>query len=144
MLNSQNINIENSLIRVKLLNKNNSKVIKLLKRSDFIAMKSEFRVKARGLTIQARKRTNDELLRGGNSVRVGFTCSRKVGGAVRRNYAKRRLKHLARECLPRLGRHGWDYNLIGYHKSTEEMNFDNLRKSFVNAIEQIHMFERAK
>jgi ribonuclease P protein component len=46
------------------------------------------------------------------SMGAGFTASRKVGGAVVRNRAKRRLREAARLTLPALGRSGCDYVLI--------------------------------
>jgi ribonuclease P protein component len=46
------------------------------------------------------------------SVRVGFTASRKVGNAVVRNRAKRRLRAAAAAVVPALGRPGTDYVLI--------------------------------
>ena len=46
------------------------------------------------------------------TVRVGFTASRKVGNAVVRNRAKRRLRAVAAEVLARDGRWGTDYVLI--------------------------------
>jgi ribonuclease P protein component len=45
-------------------------------------------------------------------MRVGFTATRKVGGAVVRNRAKRRLREAARALLPELGKPGFDYVLI--------------------------------
>jgi len=44
--------------------------------------------------------------------RYGITASRKVGGAVERNRAKRRLRALIREILPSLARPGVDYVFI--------------------------------
>ncbi|MCB1884868.1 MAG: ribonuclease P protein component [Geminicoccaceae bacterium] len=46
------------------------------------------------------------------SIGVGFTASRKVGGAVQRNRAKRRLRAAAADLVPRLGRPGHDYVLV--------------------------------
>jgi ribonuclease P protein component len=43
---------------------------------------------------------------------VGFTATRKVGGAVVRNRAKRRLREAARRLVPLHGRPGHDYVLI--------------------------------
>ena len=45
-------------------------------------------------------------------LRVGFTASRKVGNAVIRNRAKRRLREAAALVLPLAGRKGTDYVLI--------------------------------
>ena len=43
---------------------------------------------------------------------IGLTASKKVGSAVRRNRARRRLRALAREILPLAGTAGTDYVLI--------------------------------
>ena len=46
------------------------------------------------------------------AIRAGFTATRRVGGAVVRNRAKRRLREVARQLLPELGRPGCDYVFI--------------------------------
>jgi ribonuclease P protein component len=46
-------------------------------------------------------------------LRLGFTVTKKVGNAVTRNRARRRLKEAARLTLPSLGAAGWDLVLIG-------------------------------
>ena len=58
-----------------------------------------------GIIVQAAPREDD-------AVGVGFTASRKVGNAVRRNRARRRLKALAAPVLARSGRRATDYVLI--------------------------------
>ncbi len=45
-------------------------------------------------------------------IRVGFTATKRIGGAVERNRAKRRLREAARALLPDAGRRGCDYVLI--------------------------------
>ena len=76
-----------------------------------------------GLILQARRRPPPAAAGTGKAaarkpieedeVRVGFTVSRKVGNATRRNRARRRLRAVATEVLPELGRPGCDYVLIG-------------------------------
>ncbi len=46
-------------------------------------------------------------------LRVGFTVSRKVGNAVKRNRARRRLKAAAVEVLSLHARQSHDYVIIG-------------------------------
>ena len=46
-------------------------------------------------------------------MRVGFTVTKKIGGAVVRNRMKRRFRALARETLPEHGIPGADHVLIG-------------------------------
>ena len=48
-----------------------------------------------------------------DAVRIGFTCSKKVGNAVARNRAKRRLKAAVDEVFPGSARPGLDYVVIG-------------------------------
>ncbi len=63
-----------------------------------------------GLILQAAPRALAS--KSGPVVHVGFTASRKVGNAVIRNRAKRRLRAAARQILPEWGRPGTDYVLI--------------------------------
>jgi ribonuclease P protein component len=57
--------------------------------------------------VQARDRGD-----GTAAVRVGFTATRRIGGAVARNRAKRRLREAVRATFPGLARAGCDYVLI--------------------------------
>lgn len=69
-------------------------------------------------------------------IRVGFTCSKKVGNAVARNRAKRRLREVARLVLPDLGRSGTDYVLIGRAGHTANRPFEALLDDLRNLLEQ--------
>lgn len=107
----------------------------LKKRAEFLGAARARRQGTAGFLLQARKRGSDENCGG---IRVGFTCSRKVGNAVTRNRAKRRLRALAAELLPRLGQPGWDYVLVGRPGATVERAFDALRSDLDGALKAIH------
>lgn len=80
---------------------------RIKKRRDFLRAASRGKRAARpGLVIQA-------LATEPGSLRLGFTVTKKVGNAVVRNRARRRLKEAARLALPGLGVSGWDLVLIG-------------------------------
>jgi ribonuclease P protein component len=78
------------------------------RRADFLAANRGRRVPTPGFVLLVRARDD-----GDNAMRIGFTVSRKVGGAVIRNRMKRRLRALARELLPQGGVSGADHVLIG-------------------------------
>lgn len=46
------------------------------------------------------------------AIRYGVTATKRIGNAVIRNRAKRRLREIARTLLPQLGQAGVDYVLI--------------------------------
>jgi len=85
----------------------------LKKRSEFLFVR-EGRYQARkGVVIQARENPEHK------AIRVGFTATKKVGNAVIRNRAKRRLRSVCLELLPKLGQSGTDYVFIARDKTTE-------------------------
>ena len=102
-------------------------------RAQFLAMNRALRVPAGAFLLQARDRGD-----GDRAVGVGFTCSRKVGNAVARNRAKRRLRALARLVLPEVARPGWDYVLIGRAGATAERAFDALGDDLRRAVAKAH------
>lgn len=105
----------------------------LKKRADFLAASRGRRQAMAGFVLQGRARGD-----GSGAVRVGFTCSKKVGNAVARNRAKRRLREIARLTLPGEGRAGWDYVLIGRNEATAALPFGTLREDLSRALARLH------
>lgn len=110
-------------------------LVVLTKRADFVAASRARRQARPGLLVQGRRRAPGEA---GEGVRVGFTCSKKVGNAVARNRAKRRLRAAARAVLPAHGRPGWDYVLIGRPEATAARPYARLCDDLADAIAAIH------
>ena len=110
---------------------------KLRVRSDYLAAAQAKRVSTTGFVLQARKRVEASAPR----PRYGITCSKKVGNAVARNRAKRRLRALANSVLPLLGRDGWDYVLIGRAHATVNQPFDILLENLRFALKKLHQGE---
>ncbi len=105
----------------------------LRNRADFLRAARARRQGTASMMVQARNRHDDSL-----ATRVGFTCSKKVGNAVARNRAKRRLREVARMVLPDLGRAGWDYVLIGRKEATAGRPFEALKTDFISALNTLH------
>jgi ribonuclease P protein component len=69
-------------------------------------------------------------------MRVGFTVTKKIGGAVVRNRMKRRFRALARELLPGMGIRGADHVLIG-RSGAVERDFTLLRDELRRALRKM-------
>ena len=69
-------------------------------------------------------------------MRIGFTVTKKIGGAVVRNRMKRRLRAIARELLPAGGFAGADHVLIGRSGGIER-DFALLRQELARALDKL-------
>jgi ribonuclease P protein component len=70
------------------------------------------------------------------AMRVGFTVTKKIGGAVVRNRMKRRFRELAHEIVPVRGTAGSDHVMIGRAKGVER-DFGLLRTELEGALDSL-------
>ncbi|MCC5974829.1 MAG: ribonuclease P protein component [Rubellimicrobium sp.] len=111
----------------------------LRKRADFLRAARATRLNLLAFGLQARARQAEEAATiPPDTIRIGFTCSRKVGNAVARNRARRRLRAIAREVVPQHGQAGWDYVLIGRPETTAQADFDAMRAELARALARVH------
>lgn len=102
-------------------------------RPEFLRAASARRQGTGGFLLQARNRNDGET-----RIQVGFTASKKIGNAVARNRAKRRLREVARAILPKLAQPGWDYVLVARPGATIDRPFADLLGDLESALGQIH------
>jgi ribonuclease P protein component len=108
---------------------------KLRRRRDFLAAAAGAKAPTAGFVLQ-------ELRRGDEGpARVGFTVSKKVGGAVERNRVRRRLREVVRLSAARNLRCGSDYVLVG-RSNALEMPFSRLVEDFAGALVRLDKARR--
>jgi len=84
-----------------------------------------------GFVLLVRDRKDGDPLK-----RVGFTVTKKIGGAVVRNRMKRRFRALARELIPANGVAGSDHVMIGRSGGIER-DFSLLRDELMRALKKV-------
>jgi ribonuclease P protein component len=104
---------------------------RLRRRQDFLAAAKGHSIAMPGLVLQGRDR------RDGDAPRLGFTCSKKIGNAVMRNRAKRRLREVARLGLAIEARAGYDYVIVG-RQAAITREFADLQKDLTTAVQRLH------
>jgi ribonuclease P protein component len=99
------------------------------KRADFLAANSGRRASMPGFILLVRDRKDQDP-----AMRVGFTVTKKIGGAVVRNRMKRRFRALAREIVHVKGFAGSDHVMIGRARGIER-DFGLLRAELNQALD---------
>jgi len=100
---------------------------RLRQRKDFLAAVAGASASTTGFIVQQRHRGDD------GPPRVGFTVSKKVGGAVERNRVRRRLKEIVRLSAATGLRAGSDYVVIG-RRAALGIPFGRLAEDFTGAL----------
>jgi ribonuclease P protein component len=110
---------------------------RLKRRSDFLKVAGAARKwVAPGLILQVRAHDGEAPTPAQPPFRVGFTVSRKVGGAVVRNRARRRLHAVVAAIMPDHAAAGRDYVLIG-RAATVRRPFDALAGDLETALKRL-------
>lgn len=107
---------------------------RLKRRADFLRVAAARRKwAAPGLILQVSNQPAEPL--SDSLVRVGFTASRKVGNAVMRNRARRRLRAVAAELIGRHAKPGLDLVLIA-RTETCARPFDELKRDLLQGLKR--------
>ena len=108
------------------------KVSRLTKRADFLRLARGRKWAAPGLVLQMAETPAPTP-----EARAGFTVTKKIGNAVVRNRARRRLREVARAVLPLYGAPGYDYVLIA-REATPVRPFASLIEDLKLALRKMH------
>jgi ribonuclease P protein component len=103
---------------------------RLRQRADFLAAAAGAKAPTPMFVLQMRRREDEP-------VRVGFTVSKRVGGAVERNRIRRRLREVVRLSPRSRMRTGHDYVLIG-RRAALNAPFERIKEEFDRALRRVH------
>ncbi|HTO41581.1 MAG TPA: ribonuclease P protein component [Rhizomicrobium sp.] len=106
---------------------------RLKKRADFLRAQKGVRQIRSAITLEVCHAPPTAL----PAIRIGFTATRKIGGAVIRNRAKRRLRAAAQALLPLYGQPGHDYVLVA-RSATLTRDYQGLLDDLKAALSQAH------
>ena len=117
-----------------------TRIGRLKRRAEFLAAAAANRKwVAPGLVLQARQNETDTCT---DELRLGFTASRKVGNAVKRNRARRRLRAVAEQVLPAHAEAGHDFVLIA-RPATVDRAFPSLIGDLVAGLKRLKLYHDA-
>ena len=101
------------------------------KRVDFLKVsKSGKKIFTKGFILQKYKRNMDLEE---DTTRVGFTITKKIGGAVERNKIKRRFRAIMREIFAKYLKKNYDYVIIANKKSLI-MDYKELKNDIIKTV----------
>lgn len=109
-------------------------VVRLKNRPQFLFVRSGVSERRKSLVIQARSQT------GSIRIGAGFTATKKIGNAVTRNRAKRRLREAARALLPHHGQVGTDYVFIARMNTATigwQRLLDDMESALISLAQQV-------
>ncbi len=109
------------------------KIRGLKKRPEFVYVAGGSRWVSKAFVLQARQRRTDTEA----PARTGFTASRKVGNAVARNRARRRLKEAVRMTLADTGQSGHDYVVVA-RRGALCHPFSEIVSDLGKAVQKVH------
>lgn len=108
-------------------------VVRLKTRPQFLFVRSGQTERRKSVVVQARAR------KGSDQIGAGFTATKKIGNAVVRNRAKRRMREAARQLLPLHGRPGADYVFIARIETATigwQRLLDDMESALISVAEQ--------
>jgi ribonuclease P protein component len=116
---------------------------RLKRRSDFLRIAaSRCKLVTPGLILQAMIRKGDSSgasMEKNMLIRIGYTASKKVGGAVERNRARRRLRAVVAKIIPDHAKPGYDFILIA-RKGTLTRPFSELLEDLVKSLKRLDAY----
>ena len=107
------------------------------KRRDFLKGNNAGYAAMPSVVVQSYLRT-DEVVKTDDSIMMGITCSKKVGNAVTRNRAKRRLREAGKIILKEIGIKKTNYIFIARKDQTVKVKFIDLCNDIEIAINKIY------
>lgn len=110
---------------------------RLLKRADFLRVQAGRSAARRSFVLKGRPRQS-ACGRPASEARFGFAVTKRLGSAVVRNRARRRLKEAVRLVAPEHAKPGYDYVVIG-RPGAVDAAFAEILEELRTALRSIHL-----
>ena len=109
-----------------------AKIFTFKKRKDFLRVAAQFYVATHNMVLQAAHSLSET-----DDIFVGYTSTKKIGNAVKRNKSRRRLRAVVREVLKDYAHPHVDYVFIA-RNTTVDCDFSELKKDTIYALKKIN------